>query len=95
MKKILKQMELEKRLEAGFTKEDSEWLDKLERLMKKAPDGMSKRLESFTVGDNYIGITPRFNGERVGKEDHAGMVNRLGVYCYEIFMPFSVHSTAT
>jgi hypothetical protein len=94
VKKLLKQLELERRLEAGLTKEDSAWLDKLERLMKKAPDGISQRVEAFTVGDNYIGITPLFDGEMIKKEDHIGMVDRLDVYCYEIFMPFPVHSTS-
>lgn len=65
MKKLQKQIEPEKRLEAGFTEEDSLWLDKLERLMKKAPAGISRRMESFTTGDNYIRITPRFNGEMI------------------------------
>lgn len=94
MKKLQKQIEPEKRLEAGFTEEDSLWLDKLERLMKKAPAGISRRMESFTTGDNYIRITPRFNGEMIKSEDHIHMVYRLGIYCYELTIPFTVHSTA-
>ena len=54
----LKQQGLERRLRAGLTEEDSNWLDKLDQLAKQAPDGISKRIEACTTGDDCNAIAP-------------------------------------
>ncbi|OUV39970.1 MAG: hypothetical protein CBC63_02210 [Euryarchaeota archaeon TMED103] len=99
-KRLLKQLELERRLEAGFTEEDSKWLDKLEKLMSQAPEGMSERVEAYTIGDPNLTFTINIPQETIEKHNHlkGGDYDRIvqeeGLYSYEIKTPFGMISAA-
>lgn len=82
-----------------FTKKEQAWLERLEKTLAAAPKSLSKKVCSYTIGDNDITLydskkVDDYIAEKGDQRDRCVDVDRADAEITRFVFPFTVESTA-